>query len=99
MASVTLSFNLASNVSLGAAVDRVNRLARQSLPATITTGFSGQAQAFEASQQGMGLLLLITIFVIYIILGILYESFIHPVTILTGLPFAASARARRRVAR
>jgi HAE1 family hydrophobic/amphiphilic exporter-1 len=86
---VTISFNLAPNVSLGAAVDRVNRLARQNLPATITTGFSGQAQAFEASQKGMGLLLLITVFVIYIILGILYESFIHPVTILTGLPFAA----------
>ena len=89
MASVTISFNLAPNVSLGAAVDRVNRLARQNLPATIATGFSGQAQAFEASQRGMGLLLLITVFVIYIILGILYESFIHPVTILTGLPFAA----------
>ena len=89
MASVTLSFNLAPNVSLGAAVDRVNRLARQNLPATIATGFSGQAQAFEASQKGMGLLLLITVFVIYIILGILYESFVHPVTILTGLPFAA----------
>jgi HAE1 family hydrophobic/amphiphilic exporter-1 len=89
MASVTLSFNLAPGVSLGAAVDRVNRLARQTLPASITTGFSGQAQAFEASQKGMGLLLLITIFVIYIILGILYESFVHPVTILTGLPFAA----------
>jgi len=89
MASVTISFNLAPNVSLGAAVARVNRLARDNLPATITTGFSGQAQAFEASQKGMGLLLLITVFVIYIILGILYESFIHPVTILTGLPFAA----------
>ncbi|HEY2376760.1 MAG TPA: efflux RND transporter permease subunit [Gemmatimonadaceae bacterium] len=89
MASVTLSFNLAPNVSLGAAVDGVNRLARQNLPATITTGFSGQAQAFEASQKGLGLLLLITVFVIYIILGILYESFIHPITILTGLPFAA----------
>ena len=89
MASVTLSFNLAPNVSLGAAVDQVNRLARQNLPASITTGFSGQAQAFEASQKGLGLLLLITVFIIYIILGILYESFIHPVTILTGLPFAA----------
>ena len=89
MASVTMSFNLAPNVSLGAAVERVNRLARQNLPASITTGFSGQAQAFEASQKGMGLLLLITVFVIYIILGILYESFIHPITILTGLPFAA----------
>jgi HAE1 family hydrophobic/amphiphilic exporter-1 len=89
MASVTISFNLAPNVSLGTAVARVNQLARQDLPATISTGFSGQAQAFEQSQSGMGLLLLITIFVIYIILGILYESFIHPITILTGLPFAA----------
>jgi hydrophobic/amphiphilic exporter-1 (mainly G- bacteria), HAE1 family len=89
MASVTISFNLAPNVSLGAAVDEVNRIARSTLPAAITTGFSGTAQAFEASQQGMTMLLLITVFVIYIILGILYESFIHPVTILTGLPFAA----------
>ncbi len=89
LASVTLSFNLAANVSLGEAVDHVNKLARDNLPATITTGFSGQAQAFQASQKGLGLLLLITVFVIYLILGILYESFMHPVTILTGLPFAA----------
>jgi HAE1 family hydrophobic/amphiphilic exporter-1 len=89
MASVTISFNLAPGISLGAAVTQVNKLARQSLPATITTGFSGTAQAFEASQQGLGILLLITVFIIYIILGILYESFIHPITILTGLPFAA----------
>jgi HAE1 family hydrophobic/amphiphilic exporter-1 len=89
MASVTLSFNLAANVSLGDAVAHVNTLARENLPATISAGFNGQAQAFEASQQGLGLLLVITIFIIYIILGILYESFIHPITILTGLPFAA----------
>jgi HAE1 family hydrophobic/amphiphilic exporter-1 len=89
MASVTISFNLGPNVSLGAAVDRVNLLARQLLPGRITTGFSGTAQAFQASQQGLGILLLITVFVIYLILGILYESFIHPITILTGLPFAA----------
>ena len=89
MASVTISFNLAPNVSLGAAVDLVNRTARQRLPASITARFNGAAQAFEASQQGMGLLFLITLFIIYIILGILYESFIHPITILTGLPFAA----------
>ncbi|HEX8724447.1 MAG TPA: efflux RND transporter permease subunit [Gemmatimonadaceae bacterium] len=89
MASVTISFNLAPNVALGTAVDVVNRLARSTLPATITGQFSGAAQAFEASQQGMGILFVITIFVIYIILGILYESFIHPITILTGLPFAA----------
>ena len=71
------------------ATAEVQRIARQVLPATITGGFSGTAQAFEDSQRGMGILLLITIFIIYIILGILYESFIHPVTILTGLPFAA----------
>jgi HAE1 family hydrophobic/amphiphilic exporter-1 len=86
---VTLSFNLAQGVSLGAAVDQVNKVARATLPATITTGFSGTAQAFQASQQNLGMLLVITVFIIYLILGILYESFIHPLTILTGLPFAA----------
>jgi HAE1 family hydrophobic/amphiphilic exporter-1 len=89
MASTTISFNLAPHVSLGAATAEVDKIARQMLPATITGGFSGTAQAFQDSQKGMGLLLLITIFIIYIILGILYESFIHPITILTGLPFAA----------
>jgi HAE1 family hydrophobic/amphiphilic exporter-1 len=89
MASVTISFNLAPNISLGAATDEVNKLARQTLPSTVTGSFGGTAQAFQQSQQGLGVLLLITIFIIYIILGILYESFIHPITILTGLPFAA----------
>ena len=89
LASVTVSFNLAANGSLGDAVAAVNRVARQSLPASITTNFSGTAQVFQASQQGLGVLLLITVFIIYIILGILYESYVHPVTILTGLPFAA----------
>jgi len=69
--------------------EEVGRIAREMLPASITGGFSGTAQAFQESQKGMGILILITIFIIYIILGILYESFIHPVTILTGLPFAA----------
>jgi len=87
--SVTISFNLAQGVSLGTAVTTVQQLARTVLPGTITTGFSGTAQAFQSSQQGLGVLLLITIFVIYVILGILYESFVHPVTILSGLPFAA----------
>jgi HAE1 family hydrophobic/amphiphilic exporter-1 len=86
--SVTLSFNLAAGASLGDAVSEVQRLARQTLPATITTGFSGTAQAFQASQQGLSFLLLLAVLVIYIVLGILYESFIHPITILTGLPFA-----------
>ena len=89
MASVTISFNLAAGVSLGAATDEVGRTARQMLPATISGQFAGTAAAFQDAQEGMGLLLLITIFIIYIILGILYESFIHPITILTGLPFAA----------
>jgi HAE1 family hydrophobic/amphiphilic exporter-1 len=89
MASMTISFNLAQNVSLGAATVEVQRIASSMLPATITGGFSGTAQAFQDSQQGMGILLMITVFIIYIILGILYESFIHPITILTGLPFAA----------
>ena len=89
LASVTISFNLAPGVSLGTAVAEVNKLAKSTLPASISTGFSGTAQAFEASQQGLGILLLITVFIIYLILGILYESFIHPITILTGLPFAA----------
>ncbi len=86
--SVTLSFNLAPNVSLGAAVSDVERAARQTLPATISTGFGGTAQAFQASQQGLLFLFVLAVAVIYIVLGILYESFIHPLTILSGLPFA-----------
>ncbi len=88
-ASVTISFNLAAGGDLGGAVAEVNRLAARTLPASITGNFSGTAQAFQDSQKGLGILLLITVFIIYIILGILYESFIHPITILTGLPFAA----------
>ncbi len=86
--SVTLSFNLPPGVSLGAAVNDVQKAARQTLPSTISTGFSGTAQAFQASQQGLVFLLLLAVVVIYIVLGILYESFIHPLTILSGLPFA-----------
>ena len=86
--SVTLSFNLAPGVSLGQAVEEVNRLAAETLPDTLSTSFQGTAQAFQASQQGLGLLLLMAVFVIYLILGILYESFIHPITILSGLPSA-----------
>jgi HAE1 family hydrophobic/amphiphilic exporter-1 len=88
MPSVTLSFNLAPGASLGEAVTAVQRLANQTLPSTISTGFSGTAQAFQASQQGLVFLLLLAVLVIYIVLGILYESFIHPLTILSGLPFA-----------
>ncbi len=86
--SVTISFNLRPGVSLGAAVAAVDRIARATLPATVTTSFQGTAQAFQASLQGMGLLLLVAILIIYIVLGILYESFIHPLTILSGLPSA-----------
>jgi HAE1 family hydrophobic/amphiphilic exporter-1 len=66
----------------------VDRLARQTLPATVATSFQGTAQAFQSSVQGLGLLLIVAIAVIYLVLGILYESFIHPITILTALPFA-----------
>jgi HAE1 family hydrophobic/amphiphilic exporter-1 len=86
--SVTLSFNLAPGASLGEAVSAVQRTARQTLPATISTSFGGTAQAFQASQQGLAFLLILAVMVIYIVLGILYESFIHPLTILSGLPFA-----------
>jgi HAE1 family hydrophobic/amphiphilic exporter-1 len=86
--AVTLSFNLAPGVSLGDAVVEINKIARDSLPATIQTSFQGTAQAFEASQKGLGLLLLVAILVIYMVLGILYEDFLHPITILSALPFA-----------
>ena len=86
--SVTLSFNLPPGVSLGTAVSDVEKAARQTLPSSISTGFSGTAQAFQSSQQGLIFLLILAIVVIYIVLGILYESFIHPLTILSGLPFA-----------
>jgi HAE1 family hydrophobic/amphiphilic exporter-1 len=86
--SVTLSFNLKPGTSLGAAVTEINDAAKVTLPATVTTSFQGTAQAFQSSLQGLGLLLLIAIAVIYMVLGILYESFIHPLTILSALPFA-----------
>jgi HAE1 family hydrophobic/amphiphilic exporter-1 len=87
--SVTISFNLAPGVSLGTAVDQVQQLqAELHLPATITASFQGSAQVFQSSVKGLGVLLLMSILIIYIILGILYESFIHPITILSGLPSA-----------
>jgi hydrophobic/amphiphilic exporter-1 (mainly G- bacteria), HAE1 family len=86
--AVTLSFNLRQGYSIGEAVDQINRLAADSLPTTIATKFQGNAQAFQASLTGLGLLVLMSILVIYIVLGILYESFIHPITILSGLPSA-----------
>ncbi|HZE22200.1 MAG TPA: efflux RND transporter permease subunit, partial [Desulfobaccales bacterium] len=86
--AVTISFNLKPGAALGDAVARVEKLAGQLLPATITTNFQGAAQAFQASMQGLWLLLIMSILVIYLILGILYESFVHPLTILSGLPSA-----------
>jgi HAE1 family hydrophobic/amphiphilic exporter-1 len=86
--SVTLSFNLEPGTALGTAVERVEAAAREVLPSSITTSFAGTAQAFQEAQAGLFLLLLMAILVIYLVLGILYESFIHPLTILSGLPFA-----------
>ncbi|MEH2053100.1 efflux RND transporter permease subunit [Nostoc sp.] len=88
LASVTFSFNLKPGVSLGNVTGKIEELARQTLPPTISTAFQGSAQAFQSSIQGLGLLLLIAILVIYIVLGILYENFIHPLTILSSLPSA-----------
>ena len=86
--SVTLSFNLEPGTAIGTAVERVEAAAREVLPSTVSTAFSGTAQAFQQAQQGLLLLLVLAILVIYLVLGILYESFIHPLTILSGLPFA-----------
>jgi HAE1 family hydrophobic/amphiphilic exporter-1 len=87
--SVTISFNLKPGVALGDAVTAVERAARTTLPPRITTSFQGAAQAFQSSMRGIWLLLVLAIAVIYIVLGILYESFGHPLTILSGLPSAA----------
>ncbi len=86
--SVTISFNLLPGVSLGDAVSEIDRLARKTIPANLITSFQGTAQAFESSMKGLGMLLIMTILIIYMVLGILYESFIHPITILSALPFA-----------
>jgi HAE1 family hydrophobic/amphiphilic exporter-1 len=87
--SVTISFDTQPGVALSQATSAVEAAAAQTLPTGVTGSFSGTAQAFQASQQGLLALLFLAIFVIYMVLGILYESFIHPATILTGLPFAA----------
>jgi HAE1 family hydrophobic/amphiphilic exporter-1 len=86
--SATISFNLREGVSLSAATDEVQALAKKTLPGTITTSFQGTAQIFQSSLQNLTLLLLVAVLVIYLVLGILYESFIHPFTILSGLPSA-----------
>jgi HAE1 family hydrophobic/amphiphilic exporter-1 len=87
--AVTVSFNLRPGVPLGSAVEEIQKVERDlRLPATLSTSFQGTVQAFQRSLQGLGLLLLAAVLVIYLILGILYESFIHPLTILSGLPSA-----------
>ncbi len=85
--AVTISFNLRPEVPLGEAVAAIDREARR-LPASISTGFQGAARVYQASTKGLALLLVLAIVVIYIVLGILYESYIHPLTILSGLPSA-----------
>jgi len=86
--AVTLSFNLKPGVSLGQAVESIEQAAGEGLPAGVTTMFQGMAAAYASSLKGMGVLLILAILVIYMVLGILYESFIHPITILSGLPSA-----------
>jgi HAE1 family hydrophobic/amphiphilic exporter-1 len=87
--SVTISFNLRPGVALGDAVKRINKLIEElHLPTSLTTNYQGTAQEFQKSMKGMWILLFMAILVIYIVLGILYESFIHPLTILSGLPSA-----------
>jgi HAE1 family hydrophobic/amphiphilic exporter-1 len=86
--SVTISFNMRPGVSLSQAVTQVQEAARATLAPAITTSFQGTAQAFQDSTRGLGIILIMAIFVIYVVLGILYESFIHPLTILSGLPSA-----------
>jgi HAE1 family hydrophobic/amphiphilic exporter-1 len=87
--AVTISFNLAPGFSLGQAVDAIREIERESrLPITINTGFQGSAQVFQESLKGQGLLVLAAIFAAYVVLGVLYESFIHPITIISGLPSA-----------
>jgi multidrug efflux pump subunit AcrB len=88
--AVTVSFNLSPDVALSDAVKAMGRVQQKlNTPPTITGSFQGTAQAFQSSMSNMGLLLLIAIVTVYIILGILYESFVHPLTILSGLPSAA----------
>ncbi|MCE5194146.1 MAG: efflux RND transporter permease subunit [Nitrospiraceae bacterium] len=87
--AVTLSFNLRPDVSLSEAVSSVDKASSATLPQTISTNFGGTAQAFQSSMQNLWILLIVAVLVIYIVLGILYESFIHPITILSGLPSAS----------
>jgi HAE1 family hydrophobic/amphiphilic exporter-1 len=87
--AVNISFSLKPGASLGAAIDQINQVTRQVLPATVTTSFQGSAKVFQASLANLNILFFIAIGVVYIVLGMLYESYIHPITILSGLPSAA----------
>jgi HAE1 family hydrophobic/amphiphilic exporter-1 len=87
--SATISFNLGKDVALSQATAAVEKMARETLPGSITTSFQGTAQVFQSSLKGMSILLVVAVLVIYLVLGILYESFVHPLTILSGLPSAA----------
>lgn len=86
--SVSISFNLKPGISLGEAVTSIGDLAKRTLPADFATSFTGTAKAFQSSLSNMGLLLILAIAVVYIVLGVLYESYIHPLTILSGIPAA-----------
>jgi HAE1 family hydrophobic/amphiphilic exporter-1 len=86
--AVTLSFDVRQGTGLSEAVSEVQASAHAVLSSDMSTAFAGTAQAFQSSQQGLSLLLLVAVLVIYLVLGVLYESFIHPITILSGLPFA-----------
>jgi HAE1 family hydrophobic/amphiphilic exporter-1 len=86
--SVTISFALKPGTALGQATAEIEEAARQNLPATINASFQGTAAVFETSMQNMGLLIIVAILVVYIVLGVLYESYVHPLTILSGLPSA-----------
>src|SRR5258708_7291719 len=86
--AVTISFNLAPGVSLSDITSAIDSLARRELPATVSGTFQGTAAAFTSSLQGLGLMLIIAVLTIYLVLGVLYEDFLHPLTILSGLPAA-----------
>ncbi|HET9955938.1 MAG TPA: efflux RND transporter permease subunit, partial [Polyangiaceae bacterium] len=86
--AATVSFNVRPGHSLSEAVEAANAIARRTLPSGINASFQGSAEAFQSSLKGLGMLLVISVFVIYLVLGILYESTLHPLTILSALPFA-----------
>ncbi len=86
--AVTVTFNLAPGVSLSQVTGAIERIAREELPATVGGTFQGTAAAFTSSLQGLGVMLLVAVLTIYLVLGVLYEDFIHPITILSGLPAA-----------